>query len=314
MVLSGVSVSSIGRALATSIFEVEDGIVMHHMKMMAGAALALVVSSGCGAAEDGAGERRQSANTSPVEAEIAANTELARLEFDDGNVVRFAELNGGVYVSELGSLLNPRHLVPKEGRTAVETFQALAPGREVPVALMQMHERMYPPGALRADAKDIAEESAAETEAPELDPDLEHNGKFQQSFPAANFLAQMCDFPTTSPSYKHTNRTDPHTDTSLNIHSAYYAAGADIGIMTEQACAGKSDSQGFFVGQCNAQTPVQPGFAVSGLYDAGQQCDKSCTLFFGCVSICSPRQVRWELRHGAISSSVRFHECAKLSR
>ena len=101
----------------------------------------------------------------------------------------------------------------------------------------------------------------------------------------------------------------------MNIHSAYYAAGSDLGIITEQACAGKSDSQGFFVGQCNTQTAVQAGFAVSGLYDAGQKCDTACGPFGqGCVTICVPRQVRWDLRHGKISSNVRFHECAKLAR
>jgi hypothetical protein len=294
-------------------FEVEE-CAMEKVNAVVCAALAALVLGGCGAAEDGAGDEHAAGNDAPVQAEVAANTELARVEFADGNVVRFEELYGGVFVSEHGSELNPRHLLPKAGLTALEAFKSLAPGRSVPAALMQMHERMYPPGATLAQTKSTATGATPQTQEPAVDPDLEHNGEFQQSLPAANFLSTMCDFPLSSPSYKHTNRTDAHTDVSLKIHSAYYAAGADIGIMTEQACAGKSDSRGFFSGQCNAVTPVQPGFVVSGLYDAGQACSTSCEfLGTGCVTICSPRQVRWDLRHGQISSNVRFHECAQLA-
>src|SRR4051812_8889131 len=135
------------------------------------AALAALVLGGCGAAEDGAGDEHAAGNDAPVQAEVAANTELARVEFADGNVVRFEELYGGVFVSEHGSELNPRHLLPKAGLTALEAFKSLAPGRSVPAALMQMHERMYPPGATLAQTKSTATGATPQTQEPAVDPD-----------------------------------------------------------------------------------------------------------------------------------------------
>lgn len=275
-----------------------------------------MVLGACGAAEDGAGDGSESGKASPTQTEVAANTELARIEFEDGNVVRFEELYGGVFISETGSVLNARHLTPKDGVTALETFKALAPGRAVPQALMDVHARMYPSGAKLVNTKSTPVGAATDTEKQSTAPDLEHNGEFQQLFPSSTFVTQMCPFPTVAPSYIHLNRTDPHTDVSLNIHTAYYAAGADIGIITEQACAGKSDSRGAFVSQCNSPTVVNPGFAVEGTYDAGLKCSKSCGLFGGgCITICDgPNLVRWDLHHVNISPSVRFHDCALLSR
>jgi hypothetical protein len=178
-----------------------------------------------------------------------------------------------------------------------------------------MHERLYPPGATMAKEPSSGAAAGAAPAGQELplDPDLEHNGEFQQSYPAANFLQVMCDFPTASPSYKHTNRVDPHTDTSLNVHTAYYAVGADIGTITAQACAGKN-AGGYFNGSCSSTTAVNAGYHSSAYYDAGLQCDKTCTLLFGCVSICVPKQVRLELRYNRISSSVRFHDCARITK
>jgi hypothetical protein len=282
---------------------------MKHINAMFAASLALMVAAGCSAGDPG-----ESIETGDVPAEaeqVSEGLELARVEFEDGNVVRFEELDGGVLVTESGSDLNVRHLTPKDGMTALEAFKTLAPDRAIPAALNQMHTRLHPEGATHV-APQSESETPAEQDVP-ADPDLEHNGEFQAGYPAASFLQTMCDFPLTAPSYKHTNRTDPHTDVSLNIHNAYFAVGADVGIVTAQPCAGQSDSKGFFTGKCGSAVSVNPGFANSGLYDAGDSCSKSCTLLFGCVTICHPKQVRFELRYNKISSSVRFHECAKLA-
>ncbi len=149
------------------------------------------------------------------------------------------------------------------------------------------------------------------------DPDLEHNGEFQQSYPAAAFLELMCDFSTGSGSYKHTNRTDPHLDISLDVHATYFAVGADTGTITAQPCSGKN-AGGSFDGQCGQAVAVNAGFHNSGLYDAGDDlvCTESGGLacrIFGCPEICIRNQVRFELRYDKVSSSVNFHECAQIT-
>jgi hypothetical protein len=73
---------------------------MKQIKVMHCATLALLASMGCSAGHD---DDWNDANAGVVESDApaAANgEELARLEFDDGNVVRFEALNDGVLVSE----------------------------------------------------------------------------------------------------------------------------------------------------------------------------------------------------------------------
>ena len=280
---------------------------MKHFKTLSFPTLSLLVATGCGAADEiGAVDGTEPRDTSATAAEAAAGAELARIEFADGNVVRFEELNGGVLVMEIGSELNPRRVSAKSGMTALAAFQSLAPGRTVPAALERAHERMYPAGATLATTPE-ADTAAEGLQDLELDADLEHNGEFQQSYPAANFLRVMCDFPLTN-AYKHQNRTDAHTDVSMNVNTAYYAIGSDIGTITAKACAGKN-AGGYFDGKCSAALPIQAGYHTSGYYDAGLSCSKS----WG-VEICFPKEVRFELQYNKISSSVRFHECAKLGR
>jgi hypothetical protein len=282
---------------------------------MIGASLALLLAAGCGAADDGGNvEGSETATPSGTQTEATAGAELARVEFDDGNVVRFEELAGGVLVSEIGPLTNARHLVPREGLTALEAFKAMAPARTVPPALLQMHERMYPAGVTIAREPDDSAAPAAEE--PSFDEDAEHDGQFQQSYPSAQFLAQLCDFPTNNGlNYKHANRTDVHSDTSMGIHTAYYAVAADIGTITLQVCAGKN-AGGPFVGICSDTGVYNAGLGGSTFYDAGVSCPGDPNLFckiFGCPKICTLRKVRFELDHGKISNNVRFHECARFT-
>jgi hypothetical protein len=291
---------------------------MKHVIAMACATLAAVMVVGCGAADDAGSTEGAASPSAPSAEETAAvaGAELARIEFEDGNVVRFEDLAGGVLISELGPDHNPRHLVAKEGMTALAMYQALAPGRTVPAALMRMHERLYPTGAALAPSEGAVPGATPVTEEAPFDADLEHNGEFQQSYPAASFLQTMCDFPTNNGlNYKHTNRTDVHTDTSMGVHTAYFAVGADIGTITARACAGKN-AGGYFNGICGSTVTVNAGYHQSGYYDAGLSCPGDPNLFcqiFGCPKICTYRLVRFHVEHGKISTNVRFHECARLS-
>ncbi|MET0411502.1 MAG: hypothetical protein ABW217_09400 [Polyangiaceae bacterium] len=291
---------------------------MKNIKAIHCATLAILATVGCSAGHDDAWNDENAADVASnapaaVENESdGADKELARLEFEDGNVVRFEALHDGVLVSEMGADLNPRRLVPREGMTALDAFRALAPGRAVPVRLLQMHVQMYSGGNAIT-----AERNESDPAATESDPDLEHDGDFQQALPASAFLSVMCDFPTGNGSYKHSNRTDAHTDASLDVHSAYFAVGSDSGTVTTQACVGENTG-GFFDGDCGGTTAVPAGFQTSAFYDAGpdQICDGGdgfgCELF-GCVEVCYRPLVRFELNYGKISPSVNFHECVQVT-
>jgi hypothetical protein len=287
---------------------------MKNMKALTYATLAILSSLGCSAA----GEHDDASATPIVDSDTsdsnatdgASGEELARLEFDDGNVVRFEALAGGMLVSELGPDLNPRRIVPGMGLNALETYKALAPGQAVPERLLAMHESMY------AGASDVDVENVPATE-PANDSDLEHEGDFQQAYPADQFMAQMCDFPLGGGSYKHQNRTDAHIDASLDVHLAYFAVGSDKGIITAKPCAGENTG-GFFDGECGSTVAVQAGTNNSGFYESGpnQVCEGGsgfleCTLF-GCVTVCFHPLVRFELNYGKVSTDVNFHECVQV--
>ncbi len=287
---------------------------MKFIQGLAGATLALLLAAGCSAADDGHVDGVE-ADTAQPQAETSASTELARVEFDDGRVVRFEELAGGILISDFGPSTSTPRLVPQAGMKALDAFKAVAPGRAVPAALLQMHERMYPAGATVVPEANTGE--VFEAEEPSFDEDAEHNGEFQQSLPSSNFSSRFCNFPTGNGlNYKHMNRTDVHTDTSMGIHTAYYAIGADIGTITLQACAGKN-AGGYFSGICAPTAAVyNEGYGGSTYYDAGIACPGDPNLLcriFGCPKICTPRKVRFELHHGKISSNVRFHECASFT-
>lgn len=286
---------------------------MKHTKLTICAALTILSSMGCSAGGDHGGSKVAPLGESDVPA-AESGDELARLEFDDGNVVRFEALKGGVLVTELGSDLNPRRIPQMAGLTALAAFERLAPGREVPERLLQMHESMYSAQSAAAERFDRASEPASLP----FDPDLEHDGDFQQAYPASTFLNVMCDFPTGNGSYKHTNRTDAHMDASMDVHMAYFAVGSDLGTITAQPCAGENEG-GFFDGECGSTIPVQAGYHNSGFYDAGpnQVCSGGsgfleCTLF-GCFTVCYHPQVRFELRYGKVSTNVNFHECVQVT-
>ena len=286
---------------------------------------ALVFALGCGAdaggGSPGAGDSETNAATetdfgttaeatpggdvAQTHGASASGTRVAQLDFEDGNQVFFEELDGGVLVTEVGPQTNLPHLKVKPEMTALAAFQALAPSRAVPNALMKAHLHMYPVDAVTEPVKD-----EAIVEGSKLDADLEHNGQFQQSaLPFATFAAQMCDFPTTSPNYKHHNVTTSHTHPTDKVNTAYYAVGSDVGIITAKACVN---------GTCSTTANVQAGVQLSGFYDGGLACDKDCShiLFFslGCVSICNKKQVKFEGVFSAISSRVRYHDCARFTR
>ena len=67
--------------------------------------LAAALPLGCGTEED---------NADPETISSVSN-ELARIDFEDGNSVRFESLDEGVLVSEVGLPGNSRHLVVREG-------------------------------------------------------------------------------------------------------------------------------------------------------------------------------------------------------
>jgi hypothetical protein len=288
---------------------------MRHTKAWSGLALALSLAAGCSVETAGSLEELESgelgASSPTLESEGAGvpsardiasdSVELARIDFSDGNSVRFEELDGGVLVTETGPELNPNHLVPHEGMTALEAFRTLAPGREVPAALMRMHQQLYEGGS------DLAAESVQPT-AVELSPDadLEHNGQFQQtagSYPYATFNANMCNIPNVVPNYRFANLTAPFSKSTPGIHTAYFAVGSDIGIITAKAC---SDNK------CGGAITLQAGYHNSGFYDAGDKCEKTCAILgiWSCVTICVPRKVKFDVITNKVSTNVRYHECA----
>jgi hypothetical protein len=296
----------------------KKGTMMKHVKAGICAILAVLIASGCSAAGDGSTAdgvdvgASNSATNSESSGE-AAGALLARLEFDDGNVVQFEELDGGVLVTELGALLNSRHLSPKPGVSALELFKTMAPGRAVPTSLLRMHERMYTRGSIEGKAIEgklgtPSDVSDGKLQTP--DQDLEHSGEFEQAYPAANFLSQMCNFPLGNGSYKHTNRTDAHPDISLNVHNAYYAFGSDKGSVKGTACVGKNKG-GVFDGKCGNSYVVQAGGAASAYYDAGDT--HICSGGAGGVTVCVLNYKRLELRWVKVSTSVNFHECTYIN-
>lgn len=292
---------------------------MKHVKAMSGVALALLLAAGCAVETGDSLEALENGEVSetgsiadyettglPSDAELAGEgVELARIDFSDGNSVRFEVLDGGVLVTEVGSDLNPKHLLPREGMTALEAFRSLAPGREVPAALLRMHERLYEGGS------DLSAETV-QPEAAELpvDRDLEHNGQFQQtagSYPYATFNANMCNIPNVVPNYRMSNVTTAFTKSTPDINTAYFAVASDIGIVTAKACSN---------GSCGGPTTLQAGYHNSGFYDAGQKCEKSCLILgtWNCVTVCTRKKVKFDVVVGKVSNSVRYHECAAFTR
>jgi hypothetical protein len=286
--------------------------VMMNIKVIHCATLAILATVGCSAGHDDEWNDENSASVpsdTPAVSESdseGADKELARLEFDDGNVVRFEELNGGVLVSELGSELNPRRLVPREGMTALDAFAALAPGREVPARLLQMHQRMH----TYRDALTVEPVHSA-TDA-EYDSDLQPGGDFEQLFPASTVLANLCNFPAGSRNYKHTNRTDAHVDVSLDVNSAFMAVAADSGTLNAQLCVGKNEG-GIFDGDCSGKSLVLPGQQSANFYDGGPlDCSESCFLG-SCVEVCVRKLRRIEVVFEHVSGALNFHDCAQIT-
>lgn len=283
---------------------------MKNIKAIQCATLAILATVGCAAGHDGEWNDEDTADMASdapaaVESESAgADKELARLEFDDGNVVRFEEVSGGVLVSELGPELNPRRLLPRAGMTALDAFTALAPGREVPARLLQLHERMHTdPGAF--------ERVHAATDA-EYDADLQPGGDFEQLFPASEFLTNLCSFPAGSRNYKHTNRSDAHSDVSLDVNSAFMAVATDSGTLNAQLCVGKNEG-GFFDGDCSGKSLVLPGQQSANFYDGGPlDCSESCFLG-SCVEVCVRKQRRIEVVFEHVSGILNFHDCAQIT-
>jgi hypothetical protein len=258
--------------------------------------LAAALPLGCGTEGDADPETTSS-----------AAGELARIDFEDGNSVRFETLDEGVLVSEVGLQGNARHLVVRDGMSALDAFHGLAPGREVPRLLMQAHQRMYPPGANTAAA------AAAPAATPDAthDPDLHHNGQFEQALPFQGFEQQMCDFPSGIPNFKH-HRLFAHTHTVTDVNTAYVAVGSDRGIFTAKACAN---------GKCNTPYVLQAGAQASVFYDSGTSCSsRTCPgpigLLLGqsCIQICGPRKVKFELITNAISSDISVNDCGRFTR
>ena len=279
---------------------------MRHVKALSGVALVFALAAGC-SAENTGGSLEEMESGEPA----SASMELARIDFPDGNSVRFEELDGGILVMEVGPELNPLHLMRKEGMSPLEAFRALAPGREVPPALLRAHERIYPT-ASQLEAEEV--ETTTPLTRPDdadlpMDQDLEHNGQFQQSggsYPASLFVSGMCNFPMTAPNYIQINNSVPHIETTSNINTAYFAVASDIGIITAKACANNS---------CGPAIALQAGFHNSGFYAAGQRCSRSCCPLglCGCTEVCTPRKVKFDVITGKVSTTVRFHECSSFS-
>lgn len=285
---------------------------MKHIKAIHCATLAILAAVGCSAGHDDEWNDENIASMAP-EAPAAnesgsesAEQEIARLEFDDGNVVRFEEVSGGVLVSELGPELNRRRLVPREGLTALDVFTELAPGRAVPTRLLEMHERMH----TERDALTI-ERVQAGTDAA-YDADLEPGGDFEQLFPAQTFLDNLCNFPAGSRNYKHTNRTDAHRDVSLDVNTAFMAVATDSGSLNAQLCVGKNEG-GFFDGDCSNKTLILPGQQSANFYDGGPfDCSETCFLG-SCTEVCVRKQRRIEVVFEHVSGNLNFHDCAQIT-
>jgi hypothetical protein len=310
---------------------------MTNTKAISGTALALMLAFGCSAANTGdAGtgsgeldpngpasieavsvdssksEATEAKPGNPAGSGAGVGRELARLDFENGSVVRFEELADGIVVSELSPAATPSLLGSGRHTTALDAYRRLAPKNAVPAALAEVHRRLHP-AALESveqlgDATEISETPAAEEL--QYDSDLEHTGQFQQaggSYSFSQFLIDACNIPVTARNYKHGNATSSHTHTTTNVNTAYFAVAADIGIISSRACSN---------GACGSPIQVQPGFRNSGFFDAGQQCTGGCApLDFVCqilgeVRICSPKKVKFEVRNVNISSQIRMHDCA----
>jgi hypothetical protein len=243
---------------------------------------------------------------------------LGEVSFDDGNVVTFEALEGGIVIVESGPDGNPRHFSP-EGGSAVEAFQRLAPGREVPAALKAADTRFNrPAGAivmhqpLSAYEKDgvldraAVLEAAARAEQASIDEPA-RTGEFESdvfgAFMCTPFRSQYCNFSLVGPTDHKlcdlgVNRTD--SATARKVYSAY---GANIGNVTVQLCADNS---------CNQPYNVAQGTATSVFYDGGTKTLEVCPPFIdprGCQVLIFDVTRKMQTKATGVSSGERYHDC-----
>ncbi|HEY8946080.1 MAG TPA: hypothetical protein VIM73_17550 [Polyangiaceae bacterium] len=305
---------------------------MNHVKGMPGFVLAAALAVGCAAADDQ--EVIEGALPTPISAaeeeEAARNLgafvargklasaarEIARVEFEDGNVVRFERLGDGLLITEVGPATNPKHYASRE-ETPVEAFRRLAPRREIPAALIEFDRELYPLGAKsipgRVSVEKVPSSAAASEEESPPGSDVKHTGQFQQSgglYPYSLFSQNMCNFPLDSPSdFKHGNSTGGHSHIIAKANKAYVAAASDIGDFTIKFCLDNDTN-------CNAPFQVNPGHSAVLNYDAGQTCKGNCSWWdlacqiLGEVKICTPKYRRMATTTAGLSPGERYHDCA----
>jgi hypothetical protein len=301
---------------------------MKYTKTVSG--IVFVFAFGCGSADESdveviegpapiaatsseAGEAENIAEDAQISEDATTSHELARIEFDDGNVLRFEQVGDGMLMLETGPSWNPRHYVPREGVSPLEAFKALAPDLDLPSALVEHDRLMFPHGAK------LLPETIRPSDSPALqrlddgslvNEDVEHTGQFEQSgglYPWSQFSQEWCNFAMNSPGdFKHGNSTGGHSHIVQKANHAYIAAGADIGDFGIQFCADDS---------CNAVYQVSPGTSASLNYSAGQSCSGSCAWWdfvckaLGPVQVCSPRYRRVVTTMSGISNGERQHDC-----
>lgn len=261
------------------------------------------------AAGDGAARSPQSGPTS-------AASEVARVDFEDGNQVRFDRFGEGLLISEVGPATNTKHYFAVDDETPAETFRRLAPRREPPRALLEIDRELYPLGAKSIAGRVQIEHAPPSAKVLEktspTGSDVQHTGQFQQSsglLPFSWFSQNMCNFAVNSPGdFKHGNSTGAHSHIIAKANKAYVAGGADIGDFTIKFCVDNDTN-------CNAPFQVNPGQTASLNYDAGLSCTKKCEWWnvtcqiLGDVQVCTPKFRRVSTTTAGLSSGERHHDC-----
>lgn len=286
------------------------------------------LSAGCGAADHdelldppgGSTNSTASGDSSSESAHptLAATAEtLASIELDDGNVVLFERLADGILVSEHGPRENARRLQPSANFSAVDTFRALAPEREVPTALLDAHAGLMREVLLVESEDDELPAGLAEPEAVDEEESDHEFGEINRPtlgggfFSSENFLRQACNFSLSGQyDFKHSNWNNNHTHLARG-HISYVAVGADIGDATAQFCA-RLDGRT----RCNAASAVPQGTYSSLTYDAGQTRITSCLscvlgYCIGCRTLVFDNVADVSLINTAVSSSERIHDCGQ---
>ena len=234
------------------------------------------------------------------EATTQANNEVARLEFDDGNIVTFHKVGDMIAIGELRHTGDAPHYVPN-GQTPEEAFRELAPELEVPDALVMADNVRFP------TTEEIAAEQASETDpatAGEQNVEKDHGGTrmpYSEFRPSCLFLLGP-----DVPGYRLTrwDKNDLNRDSSSptsKAGSGWSMVGADLGEVRHELVR---------TGSLMVQGIAPQGHVHQWTWTSAkiQVCKTSC-VWWGCTKICKWEMPSTHVDIKGVTSTENYHHC-----